>query len=126
MFKRAISVLLFAAAIAAVMLVVRFQLVEPDEMGIRCSAEPLLSLACRLRGWAIQGFARHLYGPISIATALLGWIGGSIYLSLLAVTVGMAGMVLYDFDIAGVGFLLGILFLVYKPAAKAEQQQSHA
>lgn len=126
MFKRAIPVLLLSAALAAVMLAIRFLLVEPDEMGVRCSVGQVVSLTCRLRGWAIQGFAQHLYGPISVGAALLGWIGGSTYLSVLAMIVGMAGVVLYDFDIAGVGFLLGTLFLVYRPAAKAEPQQPHA
>ena len=112
-FKRACYVLLFAAALAGIAAAIRYLLIEPDEMGARCTVERMTASGlCRLRGWAIQGFARHLYGPISLATAVLGWIGDSAYLAVLAMIVGMCGVVLYDFDIAAVGLLLGALLLV--------------
>jgi hypothetical protein len=126
MYKRAFWVLLVAALLAAVMVAIRIWLVEPDEMGIHCSSDLQLTLTCRVRSWVIQGFSRHLFGPISVAAGVLGWIGASMYLSTLAMIVGMAGVVLYDFDFAAVGLLLGALFLVHATPVKCEPYQPQA
>lgn len=114
MLYRVLKVLLFAAALTAAMQAIRLLLIEPEDMAQAC----VLNAAqwqCRVRDLAIQGFARHLYGPISMAAALLGWLGGIRVFAVLAMVAGMAGAVLYDFDVAGLGLLLGTLLLVHSP-----------
>lgn len=111
--KRILFILLFAAVLAGAFAILRYQVVEPEGIAAWCSSERTEPLLCRLRATAIQGFARHLYGPIAMALAILGWIGGSRYLAMLAMVVGMAGAMLYDFEFAGAGLLLGAMLLAY-------------
>jgi hypothetical protein len=110
MWYRVFKVLLFAAVLTALMQAIRLLLVEPDEMAQACAVNAAQG-SCRVRDLAIQGFARHLYGPISIAAALLGWLGGIRLFAVLAMVAGMAGAVLYDFELAALGLLLGALLL---------------
>jgi hypothetical protein len=110
MWNRVLKVLLFAAALAALMQAIRLLLVEPDEMAQTCLVDAT-QWPCQIRNLAIQGFARHLYGPISIAAALLAWLGGIRVFAVVAMLSGMAGMVLYDFELAALGFTLGALLL---------------
>jgi hypothetical protein len=118
MWNRVLKVLLFAAALAALMQAIRLLLVEPDEMAQTCLVDAT-QWPCQIRNLAIQGFARHLYGPISIATALLAWLGGIRVFAVLAMLSGMAGMVLYDFELAALGFTLGALLLARGVGANA-------
>lgn len=111
--KRVLFILLFAAVLAGAFAILRYQVIEPEGVAAWCSSERTEPLLCRLRATAIQGFARHLYGPIAMALAILGWIGGSRYLAVLAMIVGMAGAMLYDFEFAGAGLLLGAMLLAY-------------
>lgn len=111
MWKRVIKVLLFAVLLAAAVQAIRLLLIEPDEIAIACEASTA-PWYCMLRDVVIQGFARHLYGPISLAAATLAWLGRIRTLAVLAMVFGMAGAVLYDFELAGLGLLLGALLLV--------------
>lgn len=111
MLYRVIKVMLFAAVLAAVMQCIRLLLVEPDEMARACLLNPQ-QWHCQLRTLAIQGFVRHLYGPVSLIAALLAWLGGIRLFAMLAMLAGMAGVVLYDFDLAALGLMLGALLLV--------------
>lgn len=111
MLHRVIRVMLFAAVLAAAMQCIRLLLIEPDEMAQVC----LLNAQqwhCQLRTLAINGFVRHLYGPVSLVAALLAWLGGIRLFAMLAILAGMAGVVLYDFDLAALGLMLGALLLV--------------
>jgi len=118
--KRVLIILLFTAVLAAAIAALRYQVIEPEDMAAWCTSEHTEPMLCRIRATAIQGFARHLYGPISLALAVLGWVGGSRYLGILAMMVGMAGAQLYDFDFAGAGLLLGAMLLAYDPSAQRE------
>jgi hypothetical protein len=109
MWKRVIKVLVFAAVLAAIMQAIRLLIIEPDEMAALCEVSKPWS--CQLRDLAVQGFARHLYGPISIAAAVLAWLTGIRALAVLAMLSGMAGAVLYDFELSAAGLLLGALLL---------------
>ncbi len=113
MVYRVIQVLLLAAALAGLMQAIRLLLIEPDEMALACAAAAQ-QWQCQLRDLAIQGFVKHLYGPISIIAALLALLGGIWLFAVLAMLAGMAGVVLYDFDLAAVGLLLSALYLVHR------------
>src|SRR4051812_44289937 len=91
-------VVLLATALSLV--AVRFMLVEPDEVAIACAGDTV-ALACKIRNAAIYGFAHHLFGPISLVAAALAWIGALRLFAMIAIVAGIAGMVLYDFDISG-------------------------
>lgn len=111
MLYRVFKVMLFAAVLAAAMQSIRLLLVEPDEMAQACMLDAQ-QWHCQLRMLAINGFVRHLYGPVSLIAALLAWLGDIRVFALLAMLAGMAGVVLYDFDLAALGLMLGALLLV--------------
>lgn len=111
MLYRVLKVMLFAAALTAVMQAIRLLLVEPDEMAQACAANAQ-TWQCQLRMLAINGFARHIYGPVSVCAALLAWLGGIRLFAVLAMMAGMAGVVLYDFELAALGLMLGAMLLV--------------
>ena len=46
---------------------------------------------------------------MSLVAAALAWIGAMRLFAMVAIVVGIAGMVLYDFDISGFGMLLGVV-----------------
>ena len=129
MLQRVLKVLLFAAVLTAVMQAIRLLLIEPDEMAQLCAVNAA-QWQCRIRDLAIQGFARHLYGPVSVAAGLLAWLGGIRLFAMLAMLAGTAGVVLYDFELSALGLMLGALLLVHGPrpgdapsdATRVEQQ----
>jgi hypothetical protein len=114
MLQRVLKVLLFAVVLTAIMQAIRLLLVEPDEMAQLCSVNAA-QWQCRIRDLAIQGFARHLYGPVSVAAGLLAWLGGIRLFAILAMVAGTAGVVLYDFELAALGLMLGALLLARGP-----------
>jgi hypothetical protein len=111
MWNRVIKVLVIAAVLAAVMQTIRLLLIEPDAIALLCESGAA-HWQCQLRDVVIQGFARHLYGPISIVAVLIAGFSGKRVFAVLAMIFGMAGAVFYDFDLAAVGLLLGALLLV--------------
>jgi hypothetical protein len=107
--KRQLIILFFLLLITSLLLLaVRFMLVEPDEVAIACSGQ-VVALSCKIRNAAIYGFAHHLFGPISLVAAALAWIGALRLFAVVAIIAGIAGMVLYDFDVSGFGMLLGVV-----------------
>jgi hypothetical protein len=103
---------------------IRLLLIEPENMAAACEMNAA-QWHCLLRDVAIQGFARHLYGPISLAAALLAWLSGFRILAMLAMAFGMAGAVLYDFELAALGLLLGALLLVQGSTRAAPVTEQH-
>src|SRR5947207_6295417 len=97
--KRQLVILFLVLSITSLLLLaIRFMLVEPDEVAIACSGQAV-ALSCKIRNAAIYGFAHHLFGPMSLVAAALAWIGAMRLFAMVAIVVGIAGMVLYDFDI---------------------------
>jgi hypothetical protein len=111
MLRHAIKILALAAVVAALMLAVRFLLVEPDEMAERCASHAG-QVPCWIRGMAIQGFVHKWYGWVSVIAAMLAYLSGFRVLAVLAMLAGVAGVVLYDFELAAIGLMLGALFLM--------------
>jgi hypothetical protein len=126
MWYRIVKVLVFALALAAAMQAIRLLLVEPADVASACVINAQ-QWHCKLRMLAINGFARHLYGPISLGAALLAWMGAIRLFAVLAMIAGMAGAVLYDFNLSALGMMLGALLLVRDnrtSAAQMVEQQS--
>ncbi|MGC3981063.1 MAG: hypothetical protein QM808_07395 [Steroidobacteraceae bacterium] len=112
MYRHIAKIFLSTAVIAVALLAVRLWIVEPDEMAALCSAQSSL-WQCQLRGVAIYGFSRQVFAPISLIAVLLAWVSGrsvfAILFAIVAVIAGMAGAVLYNFDLSALGLLLGVL-----------------
>ena len=123
--RHALFILLFAAVLAGLMFAVRVLLIEPDEVALACTQLPRL-WHCQLRDLLIQGFVRNLYGYVSVLAMVIGWLSGLRVFSVLAMMAGVAGVVLYDFDLAAVGLLLAALQLMrtaqWPQASDAKQQ----
>ena len=112
LYRQLFTLLAIASVTIAILVAIRLILVEPDEAAAACAAHAV-TFSCKIRNAAIYGFAHHLFGPISIIAAVLAWIGALRIFALIAVMTGIAGMVLYDFDMAGVGMLLGVVLYVH-------------
>lgn len=111
MLRNAIKILLFAAVLAVAMQAIRLLLVEPDEVARSCVAQAG-QWFCPMRDFVVQGFVHKWYGTVSLIAAVLAWLGGWAVCAVLAMITGMAGVVLYDFDMAALGLLLGALLLM--------------
>lgn len=126
MYRSVLKVFLIGALSAAALLAIRFLLIEPDEMARECLAHSG-SLECNLRNAAIYGFSRHLFGPISLVAAVLAAIGALRPFAILAMVAGMAGVVLYDFELSAVGLLLGaLLYLRFSRRGQTRDSQQYA
>jgi len=111
MLRTILHIFLITTFTAAAFLAIRFLLVEPDEVAAACIAQAA-PFSCKIRMAAIYGFSRHLFGPISIVAAVLAWVGAMRLFAIVAMVAGIAGIVLYDFDLAGFGMLLGVVLYV--------------
>ncbi|MGE0115616.1 MAG: hypothetical protein AB7T07_12140 [Steroidobacteraceae bacterium] len=126
MLRNAIKILVFAGFLAMLMTAIRLYLIEPDEVARSCTADAG-QWRCRVRDLLVQGFVHHLYGAVSLIAAVLAWLSGFAALAVLAMIAGMAGAVLYDFDLAGLGLLIGALSLMrYLSHRQLSRQQPAA
>lgn len=118
MWRRVVILMLVASVLAAIMQAIRLLLIEPDAMAEVCAVNTQ-QWQCQLRMFAIQGFVRHWYGPASLLAVVLSWLSGVRSIAWLAVLAGMAGVVLYDFEVAAFGLMLGSLLLVREHALRS-------
>ena len=88
----------------------RFQLVEAKDFGFYCVSGGASHL-CTLRGLLVQSFDSFGLGYAALFLGCLGTLTRSEPVALLAVNVGLLGLLLYNWDYAAVGFLLGVLVL---------------
>jgi len=123
MLRTILHIFLMTALIAAAFLAIRFLLVEPDEVAIACTSQ-VLTFSCKLRNAAIYGFAHHIFGPLSLIAVVLGWIGAMRLFAVVAIIAGLGGMVLYDFDIAGFGMLLGVVLYLRLSVRRSQTAQA--
>lgn len=116
--KTPVGVAISIAIAAAVAAVVRFQIVEPEDLAHLCSAAGA-PWWCALRAAVIAAFATNALavaataaGGISIATRRSGAALG-------AVCLGVAGLVLYSVEAGAIALLLGLLTLARPRARQA-------
>ena len=110
-------------AIASVALIaVRLYLVEPEAIALAC-ASANEGWRCALREWAVFGFLRNIYGMVALIAGVLATITRWRWLALLAILAGIAGSVLYTFELSGVGLLLGALVWVHRSSKNRESEQ---
>ena len=94
---------LLAAALAA-----RYLFIESHWIGQTCEAEGA-PLWCWPRYLIVQGFRFQIYGLLSVVAALWSYMLGGRRAAALAIATGAAGLVLYNAELAALGFLLGLI-----------------
>lgn len=88
----------------------RFGLIEQRELGFFCDGGGRTPI-CDVRWLIVQTFNHYGSGYLALFLGLLAAITRSGFVGCLAAVVGAAGLVLYTWDFAAIGFLLGILTL---------------
>lgn len=107
----------------------RSQLIEQNELGFFCDGGGQ-TVTCKIRWLIVQSFNHFGLGYFGLFLGLLAVVTRSGFIGLLACLVSMAGLVLYNWDPAGVGFLLGVLTLAraqlddYRAEYGSGQQQA--
>ncbi|HYF59646.1 MAG TPA: hypothetical protein VEA81_11895 [Burkholderiaceae bacterium] len=112
------TALAVAAAVLAVTLALRHFAVEPEAIAHACDPAPWTG-ACALRTALITTFVNQEVGWLALAAGALATVLRGPRLALLALACGAAGLVLYSYEPAGVGALLGLLVLARAQAAPA-------
>ena len=102
----------------------RYQLVEPAALAHACSDEPGTA-TCRFRTLIVGLFRHQAPGWLAAAAGLTGWLltrrarwRQARAAGLLAVALGAVGLVLYSFDPAAAGLVLGAIALTRAAVAR--------
>ena len=103
------------------MLAVRFYLIEPEPMALACAANNS-GWRCAVREIAVAGFLRNAFGLTALVAGVIVTVVRWRALALIAILSGVAGAVLYTFELSGVGLLLGALTWVHRGAHRAPTQ----
>jgi hypothetical protein len=102
------TALIIVIAMTAVMLSVRFHIVEPEAIAVACAAQDS-GWRCALRDAAVFGFLHNVYGWTSLLAGAFATVTRWRWLALIAMLAGCAGAVLFTFELSGAGLLLGAL-----------------
>ncbi len=97
-------------AVLALSLWVRSNLIEINELSFFCDGGGQ-TLQCKIRSLIVLSFNHLGLGYLALFLGTLAAVTRSGFVGLLASMVGMAGLILYCWDFAAVGFLLGVLTL---------------
>jgi hypothetical protein len=108
-----VSLLAIVGLTTVVMLAVRIYIVEPEPVALACAASSA-GWRCWVRAYAVIGFLHNVFGITSLLAAVLAIIVRLRWLALLAMLAGVAGAVLYTFELSGMGLLLGALVWVHR------------
>ena len=103
------AVVVGALAVAGL---VRYRLVEPADLTAICAATPWDSPVCMLRSLAVQVFSGQRIGIVALACALVALLTRWRIITLLALAIASAGLVLYSTDWAAPAVLLAGLALL--------------
>lgn len=107
----------------------RNHLIEQNELGFFCDGGGD-GLTCKIRWLIVQSFNHFGFGYFGLFLGGLAVVTRSGTIGLWAALVSMAGLFFYNWDFAGVGFLLGVLTLAraqfddYRAEYGSRQQQA--
>jgi hypothetical protein len=109
-----------APAVGALLLALaaRHWLIEPAAIAFACDAAPWRG-GCALRSLVIRTFVHQELGWFAFGAAVLASLVRVRWIAAFALACGAAGLVLYSFEPAAVGALLGLLVLVRGQAQAA-------
>lgn len=109
---RSLAPPLAAAALVFVLTwYVRRHYIEPEWIAFACEPDPWQGW-CAVRSAVIQTFAQQGLGWASLAAAVLALVTRAALPAYVALLCGMAGLVLYCYEYAAVGALVGLLVIV--------------
>lgn len=110
--------LLFLPALLVLVLswVLRHGLIEPSAWAHACEASPWNGV-CALRSAVIASFVRGEIGWAALVAGVLALFLCAPRLGSLALALGAGGLVLYSYEPAALGALLGLLVIVRRSAA---------
>jgi hypothetical protein len=109
---RIVSALVFIGGATALFMWVRLYLVEPETLAAACISN-MQGWRCNIRQAAVMGFLHQVYGWTALLTGLFATILRWRWLALVAMLFGVAGAVLYTFELSGFGLILGALVWVH-------------
>jgi hypothetical protein len=122
---RLLPPLLAALAVLAVTLALRHFAIEPASIAHACDPAPWAG-ACAARSLLILTFVNQEIGWLALGAGAAATLLRSRALASLALACGCAGLVLYSYEPAGVGALLGLLVLARATAHAASTDISPA
>ncbi|HLS55530.1 MAG TPA: hypothetical protein VK052_05615 [Zeimonas sp.] len=105
----------------AIALILRHAVVEPAAVAHACDPAPWAGW-CAARTLLVYGFATQGIGWLSLAAGVLATLRrprriAQLAIAQLAIAAGSAGLVLYSFEPAAAGALLGLMVLVRAPSS---------
>jgi hypothetical protein len=83
--------------------------VEPEALAFTCRAAG--PWWCPLRAALIATFAHGVFGGVSLVTGGVSFATRRPWVAALAISLGFAGLILYNYEFGAVGVLLGTLRL---------------
>lgn len=117
--------LLMVGSTTALLLACRFYWVQPEVVAQACLAGEL-SWRCAVREVVVAGFVHNAFGWTALLTGILATVARWRWLAVLAIVAGVAGAVLYTFELSGIGLLLGALVWIQQaplPDADDDRKQ---
>jgi len=125
--KNMVGIMLVAAFALFLALVARLGLVENEGLLTACGS--LSGAACGTalvaREALVQSFVGGQLGWIAMAAAAIGLVAHWRLAAWSAWILGIAGMVLYNVELASVAALLALLLLARRPSARRQHQARH-
>jgi hypothetical protein len=102
-------------------LLAKYQLVEPQAFAAACDAGTGPALACLVRHAVVMGFVKNIAGMAATVLGLWCTVTRSLVLAFAALACGLFSILLYRFDAAVVGVLLALLVVFRAAAAQGPQ-----
>lgn len=115
-------VLLIVSVTSALMWAARQFLVQPESLAAACAAGQG-GWQCWLREQLVLGFTRNVFGMTALIAGVLATVSRWRSLAVLAIVAGVAGAMLYRYELAGAGLLLGGLVLLRRPPIDVRQKE---
>ena len=123
--ERLAPTLALAAAVLAIAFAARHLAIEPAAIAHACDPAPWAG-ACAARTLVILGFVNQEVGWLAFGAGVLATLLRAPRLATLALAAGCAGLVLYSYEPAAVGALLGLLVRARAAAQPASTSISPA
>jgi hypothetical protein len=115
-------VILVVGVTSALMWAARQFLVQPESLAAACAAGQG-GWQCWLREQLVLGFTRNVFGMTALVAGVLATVSRWRILAVLAIVSGVAGAMLYRYELAGAGLLLGALVLLRSPTDVRQKER---
>ena len=122
-----LRILLVGAVTSLVILLLRYQLIEPDDVGRLCTRAGAPAW-CGIRQLIVLGFAWNAYGWASLLFSVMAMLTRWNAAAVAGMIMGITGILFYRYFPAGLGLLLSALTLarLRAPPATGSARQQHA